>query len=259
MRLTGLTPAQAAAEIERGLSSQTVRPQVIVSLSSNTSNTVAVGGEVNKAGLMQLTLRGERLLDAVAWAGGPKLPSTQLDVRLVRGSSTASVPLRQVLANPVDNVVMRPNDNVVLVNNPRSFVVMGAAARVAQHLIETERVTFVEAIAKSGGGIDAASNMGGIYLFRNEPAEFARTVLSADPRAVDMTYARAGSTAPSVPVMYRIDLKQAEGYFLAQQLSMRDKDIVVITTAEATQIQKFLTVLRGVTGLYYDLTRSSNY
>jgi hypothetical protein len=56
--------------------------------------------------------------------------------------------------------------------------------------------------------------------------------------------------------MYHIDLKQAEGYFLAQQLMMRDKDIVVITTAEATQIQKFLTPLRGVTGLYFDLSRN---
>jgi len=217
---------------------------------------VAVGGEVNKAGLMQLTLRGERVLDAIAWAGGPKLPGAQLDVRLIRGSTTASVPLRNVLANPKDNVVVRPNDNIVLVNNPRSFVVMGATTKVAQYPIDIERVTFAEAIAKAGGGVDAVSNMAGIYLFRYEPADFARKVLAADPRAVDMTYAQSGATAPMVPIMYRIDLKQAEGYFLAQQLAMRDKDIIVITTAEATQIQKFLTLLRGVTGLYFDLSRN---
>ena len=256
MRVAGMTPAQAAGKIEGSLSSQTVRPQVIVSLSSNTSNTVAVGGEVNKAGLMQLTLRGERVLDAVAWAGGPKLPGSQLDVRLIRGNNTASVPLRNVLANPADNVVVRPNDNIVLVNNPRSFVVMGATAKVSQYPMDTERVTFAEAIAKAGGGVDAVSNMAGIYLFRYEAADFARNVLSADARAVDMTFARAGATGPAVPIMYRIDLKQAEGYFLAQQLPMRDKDIIVITTAEAAQAQKFLTLLRGVTGLYFDLSRN---
>jgi polysaccharide export outer membrane protein len=256
MRVAGMTPAQAAGKIEDSLSSQTIRPQIIVSLSSNTSNTVAVGGEVNKAGLMQLTLRGERVLDAIAWAGGPKLPGAQLDVRLIRGSTTASVPLRNVLANPKDNVVVRPNDNIVLVNNPRSFVVMGATTKVAQYPIDIERVTFAEAIAKAGGGVDAVSNMAGIYLFRYAPADFARKVLAADPRAVDMTYAQSGATAPMVPIMYRIDLKQAEGYFLAQQLAMRDKDIIVITTAEATQIQKFLTLLRGVTGLYFDLSRN---
>lgn len=256
MRVTGMTPGQAASQIEGSLSSQTVRPQVIVSLASNTSNTVAVGGEVNKAGLMQLTLRGERVLDAVAWAGGPKLPGGQLDVRLIRGTTTASVPLRNVLSNPVDNVVVRPNDNIVLVNNPRSFVVMGATMKVAQYPMDIERVTFAEAVAKAGGGVDAVSNMSGIYLFRYESADFARNVLSADPRAVDMTYARTGSNGATVPVMYRIDLKQAEGYFLAQQLAMRDKDIVVITNAEATQMQKFLTLLRGVTGLYFDLSRN---
>ncbi len=73
MLVAGKTPSQAAALIQDGLSSQTVRPQVVVSLVGNTANTVSVGGEVNKAGLMPLSLRGEKLLDVVAWEG-PQVP-----------------------------------------------------------------------------------------------------------------------------------------------------------------------------------------
>jgi polysaccharide export outer membrane protein len=261
MSVVGLTPAKAATRIEQALSSQTVRPQVIVSLASNTSNTVSVGGEVNKAGLMQLTLRGERLLDTIAWAGGPKLSAAQLDIHLIRGSTVVSVPLRQVLANPADNIVIRPNDNVVLVNNPRSFVVMGATAKPSQYIFDTERVTFAEAIARGGGGIDASSNMAGVYLFRHERPDFARRVLSADAGAVDETFVRNPPMpdASSVPIMYRIDLKQADGYFFAQQVEMRDKDIVLIANAETTQIQKFLQLLRGVSGIFFDLSRASGY
>jgi len=262
VRVAGRTPAQAAALIQQGLSEQTVRPQVIVSLVGNTANTVAVGGEVNKAGLMPLTLRGERLLDVIAWGGGPKFPAVQIDVRLMRGSTVASIPLRQVMSNPPDNVVAKPNDSITLVRNPKTFLVMGATQKVSQYPFEVEKVTLAEALAQAGGGLDEISNLSGVYLFRYEPGRFAHKVLTADANAVDASYVRdrAGilEGGQPVPVVYRIDLKQADGYFFAQQTALRDKDIVLVTTAEATQFLKIMQVIRSLTGAYYDLTRSTN-
>lgn len=262
VQVAGRTPSQAAALIQRGLESQTVRPQVVVSLVGNISNTVSVGGEVNKAGLMPLTLRGERLLDVVAWGGGPKFPAVQTDLRLMRGQQVVSVPLQQVMANPADNVVAQPNDNIVLVRNPKTFLVMGATQKVAQYPFETEQVTLGEAVARSGGGIDLQANLGGVYLFRYEPARFARTLLAADRQAVDMSYVGARLAAldggMDAPVIYRIDLSQADGYFFAQQIQLRDKDVVLITNADSVQFLKIMQVVRSITGAYYDLTRSTN-
>lgn len=262
VHVAGRTPSQAAALIQEGLASQTVRPQIVVSLVGNTANTVSVGGEVNKAGLMPLSLRGERLLDAVAWAGGPKYPAVQVDLRLMRGQQVVSVPLQQVMANPADNVVAQPNDNIVLVRNPKTFLVMGATQKVAQYPFETEQVTLGEAIARSGGGIDLQANLGGVYLFRYEPATFARTLLNADRQAVDTTYVNARMAAldggMDAPVIYRIDLTQADGYFFAQQIQLRDKDVVLITNADSVQFLKIMQVVRSITGAYYDLTRSTN-
>ena len=259
----GRTPSQAATLIQEGLASQTVRPQVVVSLVGNAANTVSVGGEVNKAGLMPLTLRGERLLDVVAWGGGPKFPAVQVDVRLMRGQQVVSVPLQQVMSNPADNVVAQPNDNIALVRNPKTFLVMGATQKVAQYPFETEQVTLAEAIARAGGGIDTQANLGGVYLFRFEPARFARTLLAADRQAVDTSYVNARMAAldggMDAPVIYRIDLTQADGYFFAQQVQLRDKDVVLITNADSVQFLKIMQVIRAISGTYYDLTRSSNY
>ena len=263
VRVAGRTPAQAASLIQSGLDKETVRPQVVVSLVNNAANTVSVGGEVNKAGLMPLTLRGERLLDTIAWAGGPKWPAIQVDVRLMRGGTVASVPLQQVMASPADNVVARPNDNITLVRNPRTYVVMGATQKVSSFTFEYERVTLAEALAQAGGGIDMISNLRGIYLFRMEPGPFARRVMTSDPAAVDETYVKDRSAvldrSPSTPVIYQVDLTQADGYFVAQQIRLRDKDVILVTTAEATQFLKIMQVVRSITGAYYDITRSSNY
>lgn len=261
--VAGRTPSQAAAIIQEGLAGQTVRPQVVVSMAGNVSNTIAVGGEVNKSGLMPLTLRGERLLDAVAWAGGPKQSAIQMDLRLMRGKETFSVPLTQIMSNSEDNIVAQPNDNISLVFNPKTFLVMGATQKVNQYPFEVEKITLAEAIARAGGGVETTTNLAAVYLFRYEPAPLARKVLTVDHQAVDTQYVSARvdglEAAGSIPFIYRIDLTQAGGYFSAQQIQLRNKDIVVMATAEAAQFLKLMQVIRAVSGTYYDLTRSSNF
>jgi polysaccharide export outer membrane protein len=58
-----------------------------------------------------------------------------------------------------------------------------------------------------------------------------------------------------VPILYRVDFRAAAGYFLSQDIEMRDKDVVLLTNAEGTQLQKLLTAVRGFTGIAYDLAR----
>lgn len=261
--VAGRTPSQAAAIIQEGLANQTVRPQVVVSMAGNVSNTIAVGGEVNRSGLMPLTLRGERLLDALAWAGGPKQSAIQMDLRLMRGKQTFSVPLTQIMSNSEDNIVAQPNDNISLVFNPKTFLVMGATQKVNQYPFDVETITLAEAIARAGGGIETTTNLAAVYLFRYEPAPLARKVLTVDHQAVDMQYVSSRvdtlEAVGSIPFIYRIDLTQAGGYFSAQQIQLRNKDIVVMATAEAAQFLKLMQVIRAVSGTYYDLTRSTNY
>ena len=262
VHVAGRTPSQAATLIQEGLSSQTVRPQVVVSLVGNTSNTMSVGGDINKAGLMPLTLRGERLLDAVAWAGGPKYPAVQVDLRLMRGQNVYSIPLQQVMANPENNILLQPNDSLTLVYNPKTFLVMGTTLKVNQYPFDVEKINLAEGIARAGGGIESTTNLAAIYLLRHEPGWFARDVLTADRQAVTKPIgqpAEAVNPESSVPILYRVDLTQADGYFMAQHVRLRDKDLVLLATAEAAQFLKMMAVVRSISGTYYDLTRSSNY
>ncbi len=112
--------------------------------------------------------------------------------------------------------------------NPKTFLVMGTSQKVNQCPFETETVTLAEAIARAGGGTDATSNLAGVYLFRYEPGNFARTLMTADSQAVDSSYVKSRIGAldggADAPVIYRLDLTQADGYFFAQQVQLRDKD-----------------------------------
>lgn len=249
--VVGRTPNQVAREIENQLKGKAVDPQVIVTLVSNSSNVATVGGDVNTPKPVPLSLRGERLLDVIAAAGGAKFPAYETYVRVIRNGHVGMVLLQTVISKPSENITVSPNDQIFLTRVPRTFSVLGATQKVSQYTFDTEKVSLAEAIARAGGPIDTIGNPGGIFLFRFEPWFIAKNVLGQ--RAEQFQ----ADPPPFVPILYRADLRDADGYFLAQAVQMRDKDVVLISNAETTQLQKMLAVVRGFTGVAYDLTRQT--
>lgn len=250
VKAAGLTPGQIGAMLERELRQKAVAPQVVVTSSNATTNSATVSGDVNAPRLVPLSLRGERLLDAIAYAGGSKFAPYETYVSVMRDGQVGTMLLQAVLTNPQENIVIRPNDQINLIRNPRTYVVMGATQRPALFPFDREKVSLAEAIAQAGGPIDAIGDPAGIYLFRFEPLHIARQIMGPDNLAVTF------DPAPEfVPVLYRVGLRDAEGYFLAQAMQIRDKDVVLVTNAEATQLQKLLVLIRGFTGIAYDLKR----
>ncbi|RYC30753.1 polysaccharide export protein [Lichenibacterium minor] len=248
VKVAGLTPAQAGRAIARSLDGKATNPQVLVSLVSSTVNTASVNGDVGKPGLVPITLRGERVLDVIAEAGGPRDPPFDTDVQLVRGGRVARATMQRLVEDPRENIRIEPGDNLVLIRNPRSFSVLGAALKVSQYDFNVERVTLAEGVARAGGGNDAIANVGQIFLMRFEPPALVRTLLPpGDPRLT----ALAGKVEP-VPVVYHLDLRAASGYFIGQSVQMRDKDTVLITNADAVELSKAVQIMRGIAGIYYD-------
>jgi polysaccharide export outer membrane protein len=242
------TPVEAARLIEEALAGKAVNPQVVVTPVANLSQTVTVSGDVNQPRYVQVTLRGEKLLEVIAAAGGAKFPPYETYVKVVRGNLVGEVLLQTVINNPSENISMRPGDQIYLIRHPRTYAVLGAAPRNSTFMFESEKVTLAEAVARAGGPVDQVGDPGGIYLFRFEPWSTAKDVLLPDQLAK-----LAEAPPPFVPVMYHIRMREAEGYFVAQAIKMRDKDVVLITNAPTTQLNKIMTVVRGFSDIGRDI------
>lgn len=253
VKISGMTPSQVGALIERELKQKAVAPQVIVTQPGNVNNTATVNGEVNAPKVIPLSLRGERLMEVIAAAGGPKYPAYETYVHVVRKGSVGTMLLQSVVTQAADNIVIQPSDQIFLTRNPRTFVVMGATLRPAVFPFDRERISLAEAIAQAGGPIDSLGDLGGVYLFRYEPVHVAKEILDG----VEIPGAVATADGEFVPVLYKVGLRDAQGYFLAQAVQMRDKDIVLIANAEGAQLLKALAIVRGFTGIAYDLKRQA--
>jgi polysaccharide export outer membrane protein len=251
LKVSGLTPGQAGAEIERQLQGKAVGPQVMVSLVNNIGNAATVNGDVNSPRPVPLTSRGERILDVIAAAGGPKFAAYDSYVTVIRRGVVGKVLLQTIVNNPNQNIIVRPRDEIYVSHNPRTYAILGATQKVATYPFGREKTTLAEAVATGGGLVDNAADPSGIYLFRFEPLSIAKSVLP--PEAIEAL----GPTPPEfLPILYHLNMRDAQGYFLSQAVEMRDKDVVLVTNAEATQLQKALTLVRGFTGIAADLSRN---
>ena len=237
--VAGRLPVEVQKTIERRLAEKAIEPQAIVTITRSVTNSATVTGEVIAGARVPLSLKGDRLLDLIAAAGGAKTPVYETFVRLSRDGITATVPMEMLVSDPAENIYAYPGDVLTLVRLPQSFTVFGATGLNTQVNFTAEKMTLVEGLAKAGGLLDLRSDPAGVFLFRFEPPGIVKTL--GRPQL---------GTGPdgSSPVVYRLDLSDAKSYFLAQRFPIHDKDIIYVANADLNELQKFFTLLNTLTG-----------
>jgi polysaccharide export outer membrane protein len=235
----GRLPVEVQKTIEQRLAEKAIEPQVIVTVTKSLSTSVTVAGEVVSGARVPLSLKGDRLLDLIAAAGGARAPVYETFVRLSRDGITATIPMEALVSDPAENIYAYPGDVLTLVRLPQSFTAFGATGTNMQVNFTAERMTLVEALAKAGGLQDQRSDPAGVFLFRFEPPDIVN--------ALGRPQLQTGPDGSS-PVVYQLDLSDAKSYFLAQRFAMHDKDIVYVANADFNELQKFFTLLNTLTG-----------
>jgi len=233
----GRTPQEVRAEIVANLKGKANQPDAIVRIVRYASSMVTIVGEVTNSVRMPLTPLGERLLDALAQAGGVRQPVNRMTVQVTRGDNYSSMPLDQVIRDPQQNIRLRGGDVITAMYQPLSFTALGATGKNEEIPFEAQGITLAQALGRAGGLNDARSDPMGVFVFRFEPAD-----------ALDWPMQPAKATPDGrVPVVYRINLKNAESFFVMQSFRMKDRDVVYVSNAPAVELQKFLNLVFTVT------------
>jgi polysaccharide biosynthesis/export protein len=253
VRAQGRTPAEIQTDIANALKSRALEPQVVVALAQQNTSLVSVLGDVRTAGRFPASPSGERILDVIARAGGPSSQGYDVWVSLERKGHRATVPFGALLYEPANNIYVLPNDVIYLYNQPQTFLAFGAAgsnnattaisinassgsATGGQGLYRFDawRLSLAEAIAKQGGLNDNLAEPKWVFLYRGETREVASRL------GIDCSK----YLGPIIPVIYNLDLRDPSGYFLAQKLEMRNKDVIYTSNAATVETTKFLQFLR---------------
>lgn len=234
IKAAGLQPKQIEAIIVSRLKEQANDPQALVRLVRNESRTVTILGTVAQNRRINLSARGERVLDALADAGGSRNPIEQSTIQLARGSVQVAMPLDRVIADPDQNIRLRPNDVITLQHQPFSFVALGAVGRNAEVPFEGGGISLAEALGRVGGLNERRADIKGVFVFRMEEKTAAAPLLQTQPQV---------TADGRVPVIYSLRMDDAKSLFAMQDFQMRDSDVLYIATAPGVELERFITTL----------------
>jgi len=267
IRAKGRTPVEVQQEIVDAVKNRAIEPQVVVSLVEQRTSLISVLGEVNSPARFPASPAGERILDAITRAGGPKGQGFDTWVMLERDGRRAVVPFGALVYEPSNNIYVHPNDTLFVYREPQTFIVFGAnagslsatasgtvltggspigvAGGNAQgvYSFDAWRISLAEAVAKGGGLNDLQADASSVFLYRGETRQVAKT-LGIDPtRFVD---------GPIIPVIYEINFRDPAAYFLTTRFQMRNKDVIYIANAAAVESAKVFDYLRLIVGTIND-------
>ncbi|BDV33146.1 MULTISPECIES: polysaccharide biosynthesis/export family protein [Methylocystis] len=237
IQVAGRTQQQVETAIVERLRGKAIEPQALVNVTRNVTNTVTVTGEVANGARVPLNLRGDRILDVVAQAGGYRSPVHETFISVTRGSRTARAPLQALLANPSENIYVRPGDILTVESRPQTFTVAGAAGANAVIPFDARGITLEEAIGKSGGLNDNRADPDGLFVLRYEPTTLVREFPNVSPQLLQQ---------PQIPVAYHLNMKDPTALFAARRFAVRDKDIIYISNAPLAEIGKVVQLVQMV-------------
>lgn len=237
IRVVNQTVDQVQRQIERALDGKAIQPQVLVSVVRPISKSVTVTGEVAGGARIPLTVKGDRLLDIIATAGGIRAPVNETFIQLSRGGRTARVAMSRVVADPRQNIFMRPDDVVTLVRDQQKVVLYGATGRNAEAAFEADQMSLVEGLAKAGGLLDNRADPAGVFVLRFEQPSVMRKLTPDSPLL-------KGNSL--VPVVYRINMRDPNGLFLAQGFPLFNRDVLYVSNSASTELSKVLQLFSAV-------------
>lgn len=243
----GLTPTEASAAVRRALLGKVANPQVIVTIAANASNAVTVLGEVRAPGRQPLSSNHDRILDVIAAAGGPSRSLYDIDVRIQREGQIYTAPMSTVTTEFNENVRLQRGDQVNLVYKPRRFSSFGAFNAVARSELPSGPLTLAEALSGVGGLDSNLANAHSVLVFRFERPEVAQALGIQQP-----------ATSRGVPVVYRLNLTEGQGFFITSNFQMQPDDLIYAPRAGAAEMRKFFEVVQSITRVVYDVSVTGN-
>lgn len=238
----GRTTQDVQNDIQNRLKNRAIEPQAVVTLSEARSSLVSVAGEVSQPVRFPISRSGDRLLDAITRAGGSRWPNYETYVTLQRGKQVGTVYFNKLVSEPSNNIYIQPGDTIIVKRESRNFMALGASGQNGQINFEQEELKLSEAIGRAGSILDARGDPAQTFVYRLEPRQ----------TLVKLGYSLDGFEGATIPVIYKFNLRDPQGFFLATKFPMQPRDILFVSNAASVEFLKIVNLIQQTSNTITD-------
>lgn len=214
----GLTTTQLRSLLLERYRGRAVEPEIAVSITRTENRSATLLGIVQAPGRLEIPPRGIKLLDLLALGGGTTAPPWETLVSVQRASTSGTLSLSEITHSQANNIVILPGDTVNVAHKPRRFAVYGGVSRPSNIEIPIEAANLAYLLADVGGLNDRIAQARSIFVFRP-------------------------NSGSNNAVAYQLDFTRPDALLLAGSLRLESSDITYITSADAADFQRFITIL----------------
>lgn len=230
----GRTTQDVQNTIQERLKNRAIEPQAVVALTEARSSLVSVTGEVSQPTRFAISRSGDRILDAITRAGGSRWPNYETYVTLQRGKRVGTVYFNRLVGNPDNNIYIRPGDTIIVKREQRTFMALGASGQNGQINFDQENLTLSEGIGRAGAILDSRGDPAQTFVYRLEPRS----------TVTEIGYDVSGFSGEMIPVVYRVNLRDPQGFFMASKFPMQPRDILFVSNSASVEISKILSLIQ---------------
>lgn len=243
IRAAGRPVETVQDDIATRLEKRAIEPQVVISIVNSRSMEASVLGDVKQPSKVELSPAGERIIDVISEAGGLSSPGAETTITLQRRGRSATVAYSALSENPAENIYVQPGDTIFVNRDRRTFLAFGATGESGRYDFEDSDLVLGEALGKAGGLLDDKADPRTVLLYRMVGRDFLRSL------GVDTRHFKGDEVA----VIFRANLRDPAGFFAVQKFPMQNKDIIYVSTADAVELAKFLTIVNSITSSTRDI------
>lgn len=248
IRAAGNSPAAVEGAIRRKLEARAINPAVTVEVVEANYARASVIGSVNSAGAFTLRNSGDRVLDIIAQAGGITSANHETFVTLTRGKQSVKISYEALTTNPRENIFVAPGDNINVSSESKQYYTFGATGSVGRFAFTSSDLHLNDAVAQAVGLNDNQADPAHVYVYRLEHKN------ALEAMGVDVS----SFHQHDVPTVYRANFRKPDSFFMAQNFSIRDGDVVYVSNADSVAIGKFLGLATNVTGSSVQVDANAN-
>jgi polysaccharide biosynthesis/export protein len=233
IKAAGMTVPEFRESLAKQLSKFIKDPQVEVDVSGFRSQKMFIAGEVKTPGVVPITDVTLRLADAIGLSGGFTPEADLHNAVLTRGKLSTQIDLDRLYygGDTSANVVLQTGD-ILSVPDRQSrkvFVLgeLGTAAGINQsrsYVMRRGRMSLSEVIADAGGLNPFSSAAGKVFLMRAD--------------------------SNGEPIIYQLDASNPESLIMAEQFTVRPRDVVFVSPTDITEFGRFI-------GQFFPLTSAT--
>jgi polysaccharide biosynthesis/export protein len=233
-------------DLAQRLANRAIEPQVVISTINSRSMNAAVIGDVKEPAKIELSPAGERIIDVISEAGGLSAPGDEVNVTLQRGSRSVTVSYNTLTENPAENIYVQPGDTIFVNRDRRTFLAFGVTGESGRYDFDDSNLSLGEALGKAGGLLDDKAEPRSVLLYRVVNRGFLRSL------GVDTSH----FLGDEVPVIFRANLRDPAAFFAVQKFPMQNKDVIYVSTSDAVELVKFLTIVNSATSSTRDIVNT---